>query len=106
MPLAEFELAVLLAVIHCADAAYAVSVHDELARRRDRPVSTGAVYVTLDRLERKGLLRSRLGESTPERGGRAKRFYRLSRQGLAAVKAERRLLERMWDGIDPLVDES
>lgn len=105
MPLAEFELSILLAVIHCGDGAYAVSVHDELVRRRGAPVSTGAVYVTLDRLERKGLLRSRLGESTSERGGRAKRFYALSRQGLSAVKSERRLQQRMWDGIAPLVDE-
>lgn len=105
MPLAEFELSVILAVMHCGDSAYAVSVHDELVRRRGGPVSTGAVYVTLDRLERKGLVRSRLGESTPERGGRAKRFYTLSRQGLSTVKAEHRLLQRMWAGIAPFVDE-
>lgn len=106
MAVAEFELAVLLAVVHCGDGAYAVSVLDELVRRRGRPVASGAVYVTLDRLERKGLLRSRLGEPTAERGGRAKRFYALTRAGVSAVRAERRALQRMWDGIDPLVDES
>lgn len=106
MLLAEFELLVLLAVLHRGDTAYAVSVHDELVRRSRRRVSTGAVYVTLDRLERKGLLRSRLGDSTPERGGRAKRFYTLSAQGLAALRAERAVMRRMWDGLEPLVDKS
>lgn len=106
MALAEFELTVLLAVIHCGSQAYAVSVQDEIERRSGRKTSSGAVYVTLDRLERKGLLRSRLGEATAERGGRAKRFYTLSRPGLAAVKAEREFMRRMWGGLEGLVDKS
>ena len=106
MPLAEFELTVLLAVLHCDSQAYAVSVQDEIEQRSGRKASSGAVYVTLDRLERKGLLRSRLGESTAERGGRAKRFYTLSKQGLAAVKAEREFMRRMWGGLERIVDKT
>ena len=105
MPIAEFELTVLLAVLHCGSQAYAVSVQDEIERRSGRKASSGAVYVTLDRLERKGLLRSRLGESTAERGGRAKRFYALSKQGLSALKAERQFMRRMWGGLEHLVDK-
>lgn len=105
MPLAEFELTVLLAVLHCGDRAYAVSVQDAIEQRGGRKASSGAVYVTLDRLERKGLLRSRLGEATAERGGRAKRFYALSRKGLAALRAERQVMRRMWGGLEHLVDK-
>ena len=105
MALAEFELTVLLAVVHCGDRAYAVSVQDEIERRSGRTASSGAVYVTLDRLERKGLLRSRLGEATAERGGRPKRYYTLSRQGLAAVKTEREVMRRMWRGLAHLGDK-
>jgi DNA-binding PadR family transcriptional regulator len=105
MALAEFELTVLLAVVHCGHQAYAVSVQDEIERRSGRKASSGAVYVTLDRLERKGLVRSRLGEATAERGGRPKRYYTLSRQGLAAVRAEREAMRRMWRGLAHLVDK-
>ena len=95
----------LLAVLHGGAQAYAVSVQDEIERRSGRKASSGAVYVTLDRLERKGLLRSRLGEATAERGGRAKRFYALTRQGLAALKAERQVMRRMWGGLEHLLDK-
>ena len=97
--LAEFELLVLLAVLHCGEQAYSVAVHEELERRSRRPASMGAVYVTLERLETKGYLRSRLGQPTPERGGRAKRYYTATRAGVAALKEECGVIQRMWSGL-------
>jgi PadR family transcriptional regulator PadR len=102
--LAEFELLVLLAVLHCGAAAYSVSVHAELERRSGRPASMGAVYITLDRLEAKGLLTSRLGEPTKERGGRAKRYFSITATGLAAVREECRVIRRMWLGLGLIAD--
>ncbi len=102
--LAEFELLVLLAVMHCADGAYSVAVHAELERRSGRSASMGAVYITLERLETKGFLSSTLGEPTRERGGRAKRYYSPTRAGIAALKAECRVIRRMWSGLGLLTD--
>ena len=102
--LAEFELLVLLAVLQCGDGAYSVAVHTELQRRSGRSASMGAVYITLDRLETKGFLTSRLGEPTPERGGRAKRYYLPTRAGVAALKDECRVIRRMWSGLGLLAD--
>lgn len=101
---AEFELLVLLAVLHCGDGAYSVAVHAELERRSGRPASIGAVYVTLERLEAKGLLASRLGEPTAVRGGRAKRFFSVTSAGRTAVREECRVLRRMWTGLGLLPD--
>jgi PadR family transcriptional regulator PadR len=72
--LGEFELMVLLTILHLGDEACGVPLSRELALRRGRETSVGSVYAALDRLETKGLVVSRLGESTPERGGRAKRY--------------------------------
>ena len=97
--LAEFELRVLLTVLRCGADAYAVAVHAELERRTRRRSSLGAVYVTLDRLERKGLLQSTLGEPRAERGGRARRYYRLSRKGTTAVREECLAMQHLWEGL-------
>ncbi|HEX7778552.1 MAG TPA: helix-turn-helix transcriptional regulator [Vicinamibacterales bacterium] len=99
--LGEFEQLVLLAVLcagHAADA-YGVNVHAELQARTKRRVARGAVYMTLDRLEKKGLLSSYLTEPTPERGGRAKRCYRVTKPALAALRESRRALLSLWDGV-------
>ena len=104
-PIAEFELRVLLTVHRLGGDAYAVAVQEDLERRSRRRTSQGAVYITLDRLERKGLLGSRMGDPTPERGGRAKRFYRLTRAGLTAVREECRLMQRLMDGLDIVASE-
>ena len=77
----EFEQMIQLAVLQRKDDAYGVTIHEELARHTTRPVARGAVYMTLDRLEKKGFLKSTLGEPTAERGGRAKRCYWLTRHG-------------------------
>ena len=75
--LGELEQVILLAVLRLGDQAYAVPVHDEIRRCTGRDMSRGSIYITLDRLETKGYLRSRLADPTPERGGRAKRYYTL-----------------------------
>jgi DNA-binding PadR family transcriptional regulator len=98
--LGEFEQMVLLAVM-CAgqdEDAYGVNVHRELEARTKRRVARGAVYMTLDRLEKKGLLSSYLTDPTPERGGRAKRCYRVTKPAMAALRASRQALSALWKG--------
>ena len=99
-PIAEFELRVLLAVMQSGVDAYAVRVHQELEERTKRAVAIGAVYITLDRLVRKGWLASKLGEPSPERGGKAKRFYNVTTRGKAALRIEIRAMHRLWQGLD------
>jgi PadR family transcriptional regulator, regulatory protein PadR len=102
--LGEFELMVLLTIIHLGDDAYGVPLSRELALRRGREVSVGSVYAALDRLEIKGLVVSSLGESTPERGGRAKRYFRVTERGLRSVRETRKVLSKLWKSL-PSVGE-
>lgn len=105
LALGEFEQMVLLAVLQAdqTDArAYGITVFDELSARAGRRVARGAVYMTLDRPEKKGLLASFLTAPTPERGGRARRCYRVTKPGIAALKASRRALVRLWEGLEVL----
>ena len=97
--LGEFEQMVLLAVLQTADEAYGVTVHQELERRTKRKVARGAIYMTLDRLEKKGLLKSWTTEPTTERGGRAKRCYTVTKPALEALRASRRALASLWQGL-------
>jgi DNA-binding PadR family transcriptional regulator len=97
---AEFELRIMLTVLRCRDEAYALVVHEDLQLRTRRRASLGAVYVTLDRLERKGLLQSTLGEPRAERGGRARRYYRLSRKGLATLRHACLEMQHLWEGLE------
>ena len=99
--LGEFEQFVLLAIIHLGGESYAVPIVDEIERRTGRSVSRAAVYVTLRRLEEKGLLSSWLGESTPERGGKARRHVKLEAEGARALREARQMAERMWTGVGP-----
>lgn len=100
-PLGEFEQVVLLAVLRLGEkAAYAVAVRGEIEARTGRSVSRGSVYITLDRLEIKGYLRSWLGEPTPERGGRAKRFYTATPRAVQALRQSRDALLALWRGLD------
>jgi DNA-binding PadR family transcriptional regulator len=101
--LGEFEQVVLLAVMRLGDEAYAVSIRDEIARCTGRDASRGSVYITLDRLETKGYLRSRLADSTPERGGRAKRYYALRPRAVEALKENRRALVALWRGLESVL---
>jgi PadR family transcriptional regulator, regulatory protein PadR len=104
--LGEFEHVILLAVLRLGDAAYAVSVRDEIERRTGRRVSRGSVYVTLDRLETKGYLSSKLADPTAIRGGRAKRYYALRPRAIAALRESRRALLQMWRGIDDALERT
>lgn len=99
--LGEFEHLVLLAVLRLGDEAYAVPVREEIVSRAGRTVARGALYTTLDRLEQKGLLRSRMGEPLAERGGRARRYYAVTPRGLAGLRAARASIERLSAGLEP-----
>ena len=98
--LGTFEQIILLAVLGLEDQAYgrAVLRAVQSASSEGRSISAGAVYATLDRVEAKGLLSSRIEQGTPARGGRARRFYRLTSAGASALSEARRALERMWQG--------
>ena len=100
--LGEFEHLVLLAVLRLDDRAYGVTVRQEIAARTGRDVSVGAVYATLDRLEMKGYVKSRLGEPTTERGGRAKRLIRVTAKGVRAVNSTHEALRSLSAGLELL----
>jgi len=97
--LGEFEQMVLLAIVHLGGESYAVPIVDEIERRTGRSVSRAAVYITLRRLEEKGMLSSWLGDSTPERGGKARRHVKLEAEGARALREARQMTERMWHGV-------
>lgn len=101
--LGNLELLVLLAVLRLGDGAYAGAVRDEIAERTRSDPSRGAISVTLDRLDRKGLLHSRLGEPTAERGGKAKRLYTLAAPGQRALHATLQGTHAMLQGLPPEV---
>jgi len=103
--LGEFELMILLAVIHLGDEAYGVPISRELEKHRGRDVSVGSVYAALERLETKGLVSSSLGDPTPERGGKAKRYFRVTKAGLGQMQATRRVLRKMWQRLPELKEE-
>jgi PadR family transcriptional regulator, regulatory protein PadR len=98
--LGEFEHIIILALLRLEDLAYGVTVRQEIEFRTRREVSIGAVYATLDRLEKKGYVKSHLGDPTPERGGRSKRFFRVTAKGVAAVNRTQRALQSMTEGLD------
>jgi PadR family transcriptional regulator len=97
--LGQFEELVLMALVRLRENAYGVTIRREIADRTDRDVSVGAVYTTLERLERKGYVSSRLGEATPERGGRAKRYFRIEAPGARALSEVREATARMAEGL-------
>jgi PadR family transcriptional regulator, regulatory protein PadR len=100
-PLGEFEQLVLLAVMRLDGEAYAVPIRQEIEDRTSRSVARGALYVTLDRLEEKGYLKSWLADPTAERGGRAKRFYEVKPAGVKALEHSWTALRSMWEGLEP-----
>lgn len=97
--LGEFEHLVMLAVLRLGADAYGMRVRREIAERTGRDVSIGAVYATLERLEEKGLVISEMGEPTPERGGRAKRSFRLTGAGVEAINRVQEGLLSMLEGM-------
>jgi PadR family transcriptional regulator PadR len=97
--LGEFELLVLLAAVRLGDEAHPVSIVEEIAARAGRTVQRAAVYVTLQRLEDKGLVSSWLGQPVAERGGKARRHVKLTRAGREAVREARDALQNMFTGL-------
>src|SRR5258708_6850924 len=97
--LGEFEQAVLLAILRLGLNAYGVPIRHDLSERLGRSVSVGAIYTTLERLEGKGFVASWTGGATAERGGRAKRFYRVEAPGLRALDAARTTTRNLWAGL-------
>ena len=95
----EFEQVALLTVARLKDQAYGMTIRQEIADRTGRDVGIGSVYSALDRMEAKGFISSTLGDPTPQRGGRAKRYYRLERAGVLALERARETYARLWDGL-------
>lgn len=104
--LGEFELLVLLAALRLGnDKAYAVSIVDDIRDRTGREIHRAAVYVTLQRLEDKGLISTRLGAPLPERGGKARRLVHVTPGGRAAARDVRNAFQRMWGGLARRLEE-
>lgn len=104
--LGEFEQAVLLAIVHLEDNAYGVMIRREIEKRTKRQVAVGALYTALDRLERKGYVKSMMSEPTAKRGGRAKRHFRITPAGHGALRQSAEFLAKMWAGLRPKILES
>jgi len=103
----QFEQLVLTAILSLRDGAYGVTIHEKVSElAAPKPVALGAVYVTLDRLEDKGMVASWLTDPTPERGGRAKRCYRLEALGERALQESAETARRIWDAISEALGQA
>jgi len=100
--LTDFELMVLLATMRVGDSAYGVPIAREIETTAGRQAALAVVYATLDRLEQKGLVSSSLGEPTAARGGRAKKFFRVTRPGIRAVRETQQAFVALWRGVREL----
>jgi PadR family transcriptional regulator PadR len=103
--LGEFEHLVLATALRL-DHGYGAELLRELEERTGRQVQGGALYVTLDRLERKGYVVSRMGEPDPLRGGRPKRFIEVTPEGVRALAGQREALLRVWEGLEARLDDA
>ena len=97
--LGHFELLVLLALLRAGDEAYGVPIANAIADSTGKRVILASVYNTLERLEQKGFVTSSFGEPTPERGGRAKRYFSITKAGLKEVRTAKRALTVLWRGV-------
>jgi len=104
--LRDFELMILLVVLRLEDDAYGVPIAREIKVHGRREVSLANVYATLERLQEKGYVSSKLADPTPERGGRAKRYFSVTAQGLKKVRETQRVLVRLWRGVSELQGDS
>jgi PadR family transcriptional regulator len=100
--LGNFELMVLLALIRLGEPSYGVPISEEIANRSGREVAFGSVYAALERLEKKKYVTSSLGDPKPERGGRAKRYFRVTPKGLREVREAQRVFISLWQGVPDL----
>jgi PadR family transcriptional regulator PadR len=98
--LGEFEQLILLSILRLRDDAYGVTIRAELADRAGRTVAPGALYTSLERLETKGLITSRMSDPTPQRGGRAKRYVTVTAAGMEALTRSVQAHERLLDGLN------
>ena len=97
--LGEFEQIVLLAILRLKDDAYGASIWTEISACTDREPAAGALYTALDRLEGKGLVVSHYGDATPQRGGRPKRYFKVTKEGIAGVARAQRAYQRLLRGV-------
>jgi len=97
--LGGFESLLMLAVLRLGDEAYGVTIRQELLDRTGKDVAVGAIYTGMDRLKRKGFVESWLGDPTPERGGRAKRFYRVTAKGVAVLNETQSAMRKLASGL-------
>src|SRR5215471_4707047 len=104
--LGNFELMLLLALLRLGEGAYGVTIARELEEQTGREVVVASVYATLDRLQERGFVSSKLGDATPERGGRAKRHFRITSAGIREVRDARRSLMNMWKNLPELKGEN
>ena len=102
--LGELEQMVLWSVLRLDGRGYGATILEELNDRADREVSGGALYATLDRLEEKGMIRSRLADPEPGRGGRRKRYMTVTAEGRRALAAVRKEWKRLWEGMEPALE--
>lgn len=102
--LGEFEQVVLLSILRLGDEAYGLAVKDEMESVAGRTPSSGALYTTLDRMERKGLLESSEGPSSSDRGGRPRRYLRLTSAGMEMLARTRNTLLALWNGLEGALD--
>ena len=100
--LTDFEMMLLLATLRVGDDAYGVTIAREIEASGERTVMLGAVYTGLDRLEANGLVASTVGSPTPERGGRAKRYFRVTPAGMKAIRQAKRSFTRLWSDVPGL----
>jgi len=99
--LGSFEEIVLLALIQVGEGAYGMTIRREIEERSDRSVSIGAVYATLDRLQTKGYVSSRLADPSAARRGRARRYFKIQAEGSQALSRSRAVVNSMWEGLEP-----
>jgi len=100
--LSDFELIAMLVLLRLGDDAYGVPIAREMEEQTKREVKLGSVYAALERLEEKGFVLSELGEPTQERGGRAKRYFHITKQGMRQVRETQKTLIKLWRGIPAL----
>lgn len=100
--LSNFELIVILVLIRLGENAYGIPIARAIKANGGREVSLGSIYATLERLETKGLVSSTLGDPTPERGGRAKKYFSVTAKGVREVRETQRVLRQLWQGLRQL----
>ena len=100
--LGQFELMVLLAILQAGEDAYGVPIARQIEETTGKEVALGSIYAALERLEEKGLVTSSMGDPTPERGGRAKRYFRVTGKGVREAREAQRTLKKLWRGLPQL----